>query len=87
MKTENQTIACPHCGEEIDVNSVLTHQIEETIRQDFIQKENQVKKDFALKNDALQKQIEAFENEKQKNDAIGRYDPVSARQCQGAVGK
>lgn len=70
MKTENQTIACPHCGEEIDVNSVLTHQIEETIRQDFIQKENQVKKDFALKNDALQKQIEAFENEKQKNDEL-----------------
>lgn len=70
MKTENQTIACPHCGEEIDVNSVLTHQIEETIRQDFIQKENQVKKDFALKNNALQKQIEAFENEKQKNDEL-----------------
>lgn len=70
MKTENQTIACPHCGEEIDVNSVLTHQIEESIRQDFIQKENQVKKDFALKNDALQKQIEAFENEKQKNDGL-----------------
>ncbi|MCB4234568.1 DUF2130 domain-containing protein [Kaistella anthropi] len=70
MKTENQTIACPHCGEEIDVNSVLTHQIEESIRQDFIQKENQVKKDFALKNDALQKQIEAFENEKQKNDEL-----------------
>lgn len=70
MKTENQTIACPHCGEVIDVNSVLTHQIEESIRQDFIQKENQVKKDFALKNDALQKQIEAFENEKQKNDEL-----------------
>ncbi len=70
MKTEKQTIACPHCGEEIDVNSVLTHQIEESIRQDFIQKENQVKKDFALKNDVLQKQIEAFENEKQKNDEL-----------------
>lgn len=70
MKVENQQIACPHCGGEIDVNSVLTHKIEESLKQEFSQKEIEIRKEYASKHEAFLKEREAFESEKERNQEI-----------------
>ena len=61
-------ITCPNCGTEIDVNDILKHQIESTIRQEFESKELAAKKILAAKETALANEKLAFENLK-KNEA------------------
>ncbi len=31
MQTENTTTQCPECGKDIDINDVLTHQLEKQL--------------------------------------------------------
>lgn len=38
MKTQKHTINCPECGHEIDVNELVTHQIEEKLKKDYAEK-------------------------------------------------
>ena len=59
MATNNQKIKCPECGESISIDDVLTHQIEEKIKEE-LQEENKLKRRELLK--------EKEELDKQKND-------------------
>lgn len=63
------SIQCPNCGTAIDVNDILKHQIEESIRREFQQKTNKQNEELAAKNEALEKAKADFEsNKKQANE-------------------
>lgn len=62
-------IKCPKCGTEIDVNDILKHQIENSIRQEFETKELATKKVLAAKEEALAKEKLAFETLKKNEEA------------------
>lgn len=66
----NQTsIQCPNCGTVIDVNDILKHQLEETIRKEYQQKANQQTKELADKKDELELARAEFEaKKKQENE-------------------
>ena len=55
------TINCPNCGTAINVNHVLAHQIEETLKVKLRAKENSLKEEFQKKQQSLlekQKEVE-----------------------------
>ena len=60
MKNESQ-IECPSCGSQIDVNDILKHQLEDSIRKEFKEKEVQVKNKLKNKEEALLKEKKAFQ--------------------------
>lgn len=62
MTTETQQIHCPHCGGEIDVNAVLSQQLESELKQRF-QKEQQLQ---------LEKMAALEDNLKKEKEEIGR---------------
>lgn len=65
---ENQSnIQCPSCGELIDVNDALKHQLEDSIRKEFQQRSIEKDKQLEDKFNALQKEKADFE-EKKKNE-------------------
>lgn len=49
MKTETSNIACPHCGGKIDVNQIVYNNISEDLKQDFLKKISDEKKDLEIK--------------------------------------
>lgn len=53
----NQMIKCPNCGTEISVDSLLRHEIEESLKKDFQNRQKQQEEDFSQK----QKEIEEKE--------------------------
>ena len=57
---------CPHCGEPIDVNEVLKHQLEAQYKEEYNQKLSQAKEEIDKKQDALQAAKEKFEEEKRE---------------------
>lgn len=67
---ENQSnIQCPSCGSLIDVNDVLKHQIEDSIRKEFQQQSIEKDKQLEAKFTALQKEKADFEvKKKNEND-------------------
>ena len=65
----NQTkISCPNCGTEIDVQDILSHQLEEDLQKKFNAKLKEEKKKFENQEDELNKAKEAFEKLK-KNES------------------
>ena len=65
MKNESQ-ISCPNCGEQIDVNDILKHQIEDSIRKEFLVKEAASKKSIEEKEAKLAAEKAHFEAQKKK---------------------
>ena len=63
MKTQ---ITCPECSAQIDVNDILKHQLEDTIRKEFLAKEVTAKKALEAKEAKLNQEKEAFELQKSK---------------------
>lgn len=57
MNTKSNKMKCPHCGEPIDVNEVLYHQLEEKVKNDH-------NRQFASKRAELQEEKKAFEKQK-----------------------
>ena len=67
----NQTsIKCPNCGTSIDVNDILKHQLEDTIRQEFQQKANLQAKELAAKNEELETAKAEFEAKKKQENEL-----------------
>lgn len=67
----NQTsINCPNCGTSIDVNDILKHQLEDTIRQEFQQKANLQAKELAAKNEELENAKAEFEAKKKQENEL-----------------
>lgn len=70
MKTEMNTINCPNCGTAINVNHVLSHQIEEAMKAKLLAKENSLKKEFQQKEESLLAQKREVEGLKKNQDSI-----------------
>lgn len=65
----NSSIKCPNCGTSIDVNDILKHQIEDTIKKEYQQKTAQQTEELAINKEALEKAKAEFEaKKKQENE-------------------
>jgi hypothetical protein len=69
MSNENH-IKCPNCGTQIDVNDLLSHQLEEEIRQKYQAQLSEEKQKFQTQMDALNVAKEEFEKRKQKENEL-----------------
>lgn len=66
----NSTIQCPSCGTSIDVNDILKHQIEDSIKKEYQLKAAQQEKEINLKNEALEKAKSEFEAKKKQENEL-----------------
>jgi hypothetical protein len=67
----NQTsIQCPNCGTAIDVNDILKHQLEDSIRKEFQALANQQAMELADKKQALEKAKLEFEAKKKQENEL-----------------
>lgn len=64
--TEKNQIHCPNCGEPIDVNEVLKHQLEEQLRSEYNKKLAENREELEKKQEAFEKARDAFEQEKRE---------------------
>ena len=71
-------ITCPKCGNDIDVNNILTAQLDEQYQQKYNQDVAEEKKKFQEKMDAVEKQKSELE-EKQRQQEQLVADAVSAK--------
>lgn len=66
---DQTSIQCPNCGTSINVNDILKHQLEDSIRKEYLKKETAQAKELAAKNDELVKAKAEFEvKKKQENE-------------------
>lgn len=70
MSIPSSTIQCPNCGTAIDVNDLLKHQIEETLRKEFQSKAAMQEKELALKNEQFEKAKSEFEAKKRQENEL-----------------
>jgi hypothetical protein len=68
--SKNTTIKCPECGNQIDVNDILKHQIEDTLRQEFIKEKNELLKAQNVKEAEFKKAQEEFEAKKKRENEL-----------------
>ncbi|MHB1696576.1 MAG: DUF2130 domain-containing protein [bacterium] len=66
---ENQVIACPKCGTEIDVNAVLYQNINKELEQKYIEKNNLSQKEYEQKLADLKKSEESFKKQAEELDS------------------
>jgi len=67
----NQTkITCPNCGQEIDVNSVISHSLEEEFKKKYNAKWVEEKKKYQEEVDKLEKQKQEIEALKQNQETL-----------------
>jgi hypothetical protein len=69
MKNETQ-IKCPNCGTSIDVQDILSHQLEEEIKQKYQSQIAEEKKKYEAEFDGLNKAKEDFEQKKKQENAL-----------------
>ncbi len=67
---EQSSIQCPNCGTNIDVNDILKHQLEDSIRKEFQQKANAQSKELELKNEQFEKAKAEFEAKKKQENEL-----------------
>ncbi len=63
-------INCPHCGEAIDVNAVLVHQLEEQMKTAYNKKLAETKAEFDQKNELFLQEKEKFADEKKRQKEL-----------------
>lgn len=63
-------IECPKCGTEINVNEVLSHQLEDDIKKKYTAQLSEERKKYDSKLDQLNLQKEEFEKKKQKENEL-----------------
>ena len=69
MKPQSQ-IKCPNCGTSIDVQDVLTHQLEEDFKKKYTAQLAEEKKKYESQASKLQEEKEEFEKKKQKDNEL-----------------
>jgi len=67
---EQSSIQCPNCGTTIDVNDILKHQLEDSIRKEFQQKATAQAKELELKNEQFEKAKTEFEAKKKQENEL-----------------
>jgi hypothetical protein len=66
----NTTIQCPECGNQIDVNDILKHQIEDGLRKEFLKEKNDLLKAQSEKESQFEKAKEEFEAKKKRENEM-----------------
>ena len=69
MSNSNQ-IKCPNCGTSIDVQDILSHQLEDEIKQKYQQQLADEKKKFESEFDKLNRAKEEFEEKKKQENEL-----------------
>ena len=69
MKNETQ-IKCPNCGTSIDVQDILSHQLEEEIKQKYQSQIAEEKKKYEREQDKLKQEKLDFEQKKKKENQL-----------------
>jgi hypothetical protein len=67
---DNTTIQCPDCGNQIDVNDILKHQIEDGLRKEFLKEKNELIKAQNLKEQELAIAQAEFESKKKRENEL-----------------
>lgn len=67
---EQSSIQCPNCGTTIDVNDILKHQLEDSIRKEYQQKANAQKQELELRNEQFEKAKAEFEAKKKQENEL-----------------
>ena len=67
---DQTSIKCPNCGTIIDVNDILKHQLEDSIRKEFQQKATLQAKELADKKEELDKAKTEFEAKKKQENEL-----------------
>src|SRR3990172_4720052 len=70
MRTNEQKIQCPKCGESISIDDVLTRQIEEKIKNDFEATQKIREQEFAQKSEELKKQAAEIAESKNNIESV-----------------
>ena len=68
--SKNTTIECPDCGSKIDVNEILKHQLEESIRSEYKKEAADAIKRQKEREIALEKEKQAFEAKKENEEKL-----------------
>lgn len=68
--TNETRIICPKCGEEIDVNHVIAHQLDEEYKQKYNAQLTEEKKKFQEEFNRLESQKQEFEKEKSEQERL-----------------
>lgn len=63
-------IKCPNCGNDIDVQNILSHQLEEEIKQKYQKQIAEEKKQFQSQFEVLKKEKEEFEQKKKQENEL-----------------
>ena len=69
MKNENQ-VKCPNCGTSIDVQDILSHQLEDEIKQKYQSQIAEQKKNYETRQENLNQEKLDFEKSKKKEDEL-----------------
>ena len=64
--SDKTTINCPNCGEKIDVNKILYHQLEEELKQKSLLDKQKLEKETREKEEALEKKFEMLQAQEEK---------------------
>jgi len=70
MRTNEQIIQCPKCGESISIDDVLTRQIEEKIKKDFDATQKIREQEFEQKSEELKKQAAKIAESKNNIESV-----------------
>lgn len=68
--TSQTQIKCPNCGTDIDVNDILSHQLEDKFKQQFNAQLAEQRIEFEKKQEILANEKLAFEEKKQKENEL-----------------
>lgn len=70
MKPEENSIKCPNCGSQIDVNDVLKHQLEEKMKSEYQKKYSELQRNLEEKELRIAREKEEFEKKRQRENEI-----------------
>ena len=70
MSLSHDHINCPDCGQEIDVEAIMTSKVEQKFKQVYLKDKKALEQDFQEQQFALQKQMEAFEAKKRNENTL-----------------
>jgi uncharacterized Zn finger protein (UPF0148 family) len=63
-------VSCPNCGENIDVNTLLAHQLEESLKAKYESQRAKDEQRVKEQQNVLQRQREEFEEAKRKENQL-----------------
>ena len=69
MSQDKSKINCPKCGEEIDVNDILYHQVDEQLKKQYSDNLKKAKKKFDAQASKLEQDREKLEAERSQQEA------------------